>query len=440
MSLRERLADQGRYERQIDRLHRRYLFTRQLYELRQDDVSLASVVLNRSRFARVLARTVGRGEYELEPAQLRTIRVEGKERVVFSFRLTDLIVHGVVANIVSEAIAPILSPRLYSYRSGISWWAPISDLAAYARAHRTRHRDPRQRGLYVLQRDVDAYTDTIPVGAASPLWKLLRDALDRGATPLRDADWQLVERVVRPEVRLPGEARACPIRGVPTGQPISCVLFNLYLTSLDRALDRVSEGFYARYSDDILFAHPDAGMAREADALIDETLAGLGLGVNEEKRKNLYLTGAGRPSLAWEEARGTTAVRYLGTSVSAEGVIGLNKKKLRRLLHDIEQRALRTAAALRSSDLERRGRIVCSVLNRALDPQPGPFQEPSAVLLRRAVTDRRQLAQLDYLLAKIVLRAVTGDGSVRAFRAVPYRKIREQWGLQSILHARNRAA
>jgi hypothetical protein len=434
--LHDRLADSRRYERQIDRLHRRYLFTRGLYELRQDDVSLASVVLNGPRVARMLARTVRRGEYRLEPAELRPVRADGKERVVYSLRLTDMIVHGVVADILSEAIAPALSRRLYSYRSGISWWDPISDLAAYARAHRRRHRDPRQRGLYVLQRDVDAYTDTIPVGPQSLLWPVLAEALGAGSA-VPEADWRLVECVVRPDVRLADGALTCPIRGVPTGQPISCVLFNLYLARLDRVLDGVPGGFYARYSDDILFAHPDAGVARRVDALIDETLAELGLCVNDEKRRSAYLTGAGRASPDWPEARGTTTVRYLGTAVSAEGTIGLSRKKVRRLLRDLERRALRTAAALGSADLDRRGTVVCSVLNRALDPAPGPFQQPSAALLRQAVTDRRQLAQLDYLLARIVLRAVTGDANVRAFRTVPYRRIRERWGLVSLLRARN---
>jgi hypothetical protein len=32
---------------------------------------------------------------------------------------------------------------------------------------------------------------------------------------------------------------------------------------------------------------------------------------------------------------------------------------------------------------------------------------------------------------------VTGDGSVRAFRTVPYRKIRTDWGLVSLVTSRN---
>jgi hypothetical protein len=435
VSLHAQLADPERYERQIDRLHERHLFTRQLYELRQDGASLADVVLDRRRVAKLLARTVERGDYELAPAQLRRIRVHGKTRAVYALRLTDLIVSGVVARIVEEAIEPRLSRSLYSYRSGVSWWHPVAALAAYVRAHRRSHRDPRQRGLYVLHRDVDSYTDTIPVGGTSPLWPMLADVLG----PASAGDWSLVEEVVRPDVRSNG-ALTCSVRGVPTGQPISCVLFNLYLRPLDRALDAIPGAFYARYSDDFLFAHPDPGVAREADGLIDETLAALALRVNADKRRDLYLTGAGRASTAWAEARGTTTLRYLGTSISGEGTIGLNRKKVRHLLRDLEQRAARTAAGIGSADLDRRGRVVCSVLNRALAAEQGPFQEPSAILVGRAVTDRRQLAQLDYLLARIVLRVVTGDRTARAFRTVPYRRIRTEWGLRSLLHARNLCA
>jgi hypothetical protein len=227
---------------------------------------------------------------------------------------------------------------------------------------------------------------------------------------------------------------------VPTGQPISCVLFNLYLAPLDRALETIPGAFYGRYSDDILFIHPDPEVARAADALMDETLAQLQLRVNDSKRRNLYLTGAGRASTEWPEARGTTALKYLGTSIRADGTVGLNRKKLRRLLRDLEQRALRAAAAAKTTDLDSKGGLVCAVVNRALEARPAAFHEPSAPLVGHAVTDRGQLAQLDYLLARIVLRAVTGDRSVRAFRAVPYSKIRREWGLRSTLHARNEAA
>src|SRR5207247_8298738 len=84
------LADRRRYERQIERLHQRYLLTSRLYEMRQSDVSLASIVMNRGKVARLIAREVARGAYAFEPGELRTIKARHKTREVFSCRLTDL--------------------------------------------------------------------------------------------------------------------------------------------------------------------------------------------------------------------------------------------------------------------------------------------------------------------------------------------------------------
>jgi hypothetical protein len=432
------LRDARRYEREIDHLHGKHLFSRTLYELQQEDVPLAHLIQRRAKVAKLLARTVGRGEYVLEPGQVREIEVEGKVRAVVAYRLTDTIVTSVVSTLIEEAMTPRLSEQLYSYRAGVSWLKPSADFAAYIRAHRRARPDPRSRGLYVLRRDVDSYTDSIPVGPASRVWEMVRDVLEAAGTWIAEEDWELVERTIRPEVRELGGGYAMRIRGVPTGQPISCVLFNLYLDELDHTLAAVPDGFYARYSDDILFAHPDPGTAQEAAATIDRHAAALGLLIKEEKAENLYLTAAGRPSSEWDETRGTSSISFVGTSVSAAGTVALNRKKLRGVLRQIERRALRSAAAVRGADEATAGRAVCAVVNEALASAPSPFQQASASLLRRAVTDRSQLSQVDYWLARMVVKAVTGDGGVRAFRRVPYRTVRDDWGLASLVHNRNR--
>lgn len=435
------VRDPRRYEREIDRLHSKHLFTRTLYELRQENVSLARLIQKRSKVAKLLARSVGRGEYRLEPGQVREIEVDGKVRTVVAYGLTDTIVTGVVSTAIEDAVTPLLSDRLYSYRPGVSWLTPSADLALHIRAHRRQRLDPRSRGLYVLRRDVDSYTDSIPVAPGSRVWQMVRDALRAAGTrSIADQDWRLVEQTIRPELYELAGGHAVRIRGVPTGQPISCILFNLYLNELDHALAAVPGGFYARYSDDILFAHPDAETAREAAATIDAHVAALGLCIKHEKASNLYLTAAGRPSSEWEDTKGTSSIPFVGTAVSATGTVALNRKKLRRVLRELEQRAVRAAAAVRGSDGATAGRAVCSVVNQALNSAPSPFQQASTSLLRRAVTDRSQLAQIDYWLARMVVKAVTGDGGVKAFRRVPYRTVREEWGLVSLQHARNQRA
>lgn len=438
MDFHARLTDRRRYRRQIEKLHERHLETGRLYELRQSEVSLASFVLNGAKVARLLAEAVGGGHYRLGPARIRTIRVNGKERIVFAYRLTDLIVHGVVAGILEEASAPYLSPGLHSYRKGASWWTATSAFAAYVRTHARSRPDVRTRGLHVLRRDVDSYTDSIPVGDRSPAWAMLREALEEGGTPLRPAHWDLVESVVRPEAFVRRGELFTQYRGVPTGQPISCVLFNLYLARLDAELSAIPEAFYARYCDDFVFAHPEADVARAADARIRQTLGSLSLGLNESKSRDLYLTGAGRPSAQAAEFRGTTTVPFLGCLVSAQGTVSLSRQKRRRLLGDLRHRALRTARILGGAGADEVGELVCGVLNQALSPNLDPSQQRSAGWLRRIVTDRGHLKQLDYAIARIVLEALTGHRGARAFRRVPYRKMRRDWKLISLEHARNR--
>ncbi|HEX9902516.1 MAG TPA: hypothetical protein VGB72_06605, partial [Acidobacteriota bacterium] len=140
----------------------------------------------------------------------------------------------------------------------------------------------------------------------------------------------------------------------------------------------------------------------------------------------------------WPQSKGTTRVPFLGTFVFADGTVALEREKMHELVRDLRVRALRTAKVLKGEDEETVGRAVCAALNKAFDPEAKLFQQKSAGLLRRAITHRPQLAQIDLLAARAVLLAATGQGSVRAFRRIPYRKIRKEWGLVSLLQARNK--
>ncbi|HLB44869.1 MAG TPA: reverse transcriptase domain-containing protein [Candidatus Limnocylindrales bacterium] len=432
------LADHRRYERQIDRLHQRHLFDGGLQRLTDTGISLATVVMHRGEVARLLARTVDAGDYQLRPATIRAILIDGRRRMVFDYPLLDLIVHGVVADVLAEAVEPLLSSSVYSYRAGTSWLDGVSSLARYMRAHRRARPDPRTRGVYVLRRDVDSYTDSIPLGARSPLWTQLERAIaGLGSPPPTAADRQLISDVVRPTVATDGDPPATRLRGVATGQPISCVCFNLFLSEVDLELGSIPSAFYGRYSDDLVFAHPDADVARAASETLDRRLAALGLQLNAEKRHDLYLTGAGRSSEAWPAARGTTNVPFLGMRVTLDGVVALGHHKTRGLLRDARRRAGNAARALRDFDIDRRGHAVAGALNTLLDPDDHHLHGSAAPLLAGVVTDRRQLQQLDHLLARTVSSAVSGVRGPAAFRKLSYRRVRGELGLRSLRRTRD---
>jgi hypothetical protein len=414
------------------------MFDGGLHRLTDGEVNLATVVMHRGEVARLLARTVAAGEYQVRPATIRSILVEGKRRDVFEYPMLDLVVHGVVADVLAEAIEPGLSSCLYSYRAGTSWLDGVRSVARYLRAHRRSRPDPRTRGVYVLRRDIDSYTDSIPLGEGSRIWSLLQTSITRRGDPLpTPTDQALIEAVVRPVVFTDDGAPATRLRGVATGQPISCVCFNVFLSELDRELDGIADGLYARYSDDLLFAHPDASVARYVSDLIDRRVAELGLGLNTEKRRDLYLTGAGRASVDWPEARGTTSVPFLGMRVTMDGTIALGHRKGRGLLRDARRRALNTATALREAEQKTRARAVVGVLNAMLDPDDTELHGSSAPLLARVVTDRRQLEQLDHQLARLVAASVSRVRPGAAFRRLPYGQVRRELGLVSLRRARD---
>ena len=436
------LADHRRYETAIDRLHQRHIGDSSRYALTQEGVSLSGMVLHRGSVARLLARSVASGEYRIGPAALREIRVSGKRRVVFAYAPFDLVVHAVVAGVLSEVLEPTLSDRLYSYRSGCAWADAVADFARYVRQHGRQRQDPRTRGLYVLRRDVDAYTDSIPLDAVSPLWPMLRQLAQHVAgrgDDIRSADWDLLVAVTRPGLLGDDGGLATRLRGVPTGQPIATVAFNLYLRDIDEVLVADQAAFYGRYSDDLLFAHPDAAVARSVSAWLDDRLAELRLRFGDKKRRDLYLTGAGRASTEWLDARGTTSVPFLGMRVDMEGRVAIGDAKVRALLREAQRRARNVARSLEDAALDVRGRAVVRSLTQLLDMEDHYLQGASVPLLARVVTDRSQLRSLDLSLARIVATAVTGDPGPAAFRRVPYRVIRAEWGLPSLHRARDRS-
>lgn len=429
------LSDPGRYRDQIDRLHEHHLLGRGVHDLRQGEVSLASVVIHRDEVARVLATTVAAGDYRFSPAERRSIRVRGRLRTVYSFGLADVIVARVVTDVLERALAGSMSPALYSYRPGRAWWSAASDLARYVRVHQRRP-VPADRDLYVIRRDVAAYTDTIPVGPGSPVWPMLRTALraEQPGVPIRDGDWALVEAVVRPAIRTSGGPPRRLERGVPTGQPISVLLFNVYLADIDTAMAAIPGAFYARYSDDLVFAHTSPDVVQAAAARITAMTNALGLRLNDSKARDLYLTAAGRASAAWRSARGTDHVDLIGLRVDARGRVGLSDAKARELIRDLGRRAKATA---RHGGSEQEGvRLAAGMVRIALEPGDPDKSARAARLLRSVVTDRSQLADLDARIARTVAEAVTGRPSVRAFRGLPPRALRAA-GLPSLVEARN---
>ena len=78
--------------------------------------------------------------------------------------------------------------------------------------------------------------------------------------------------------------------GIPQGSPISCVLSNIYMFPLDKALEDAVErvgGLYRRYSDDIIISVPKEAM-NKCVAILEEAVKERDLALNQEKTEKRH--------------------------------------------------------------------------------------------------------------------------------------------------------
>ncbi|HVJ91508.1 MAG TPA: reverse transcriptase domain-containing protein [Labilithrix sp.] len=427
MSFVSALTDAARWRRQFDRLIRR-VRGRRFDALIQDGVRFAELVDERERVMRLARRAVADASYRPSPAVLGRAQIGGKERELARIGAIDLLVHAVVADALSEAFEPRLSPQLYSFRRGRSSWQAIRWLGRVAAAHRAEVTDVKARGVYVLRSDVQSYTDSIPLDDDAPLWRDLAEAIGLAA---ENAHFRMLVRLLRPEIVGQGPRH----RGLMFGAPTTNVLANLYLAPLDAELE--AAGAYARFGDDVLFADRDPDCVRSAVTTLERTLSARGLRPNPTKLRVHFWNGAARPSAVWPDAHGTSHVAFLGAAIGFDGTVRLSPANWAKVLSDLRARIQRTAKLVRDEPPRERARILSSVVNEALDVR-SPVATRAAELVFDLVSDRAQLAELDYLLARWIAEEATGTVGPRAFREIPWRWLRLEGGLASRVVMRNR--
>jgi hypothetical protein len=429
MRFEDEVADLRRVHRQIDGLASR-ADGRRLDLLVQDGVRFTQLLAERESTVRVIGRALADASYRPGVARLSQSFIAGKWREVARLGPLDMIAHGVVSEILGEKLEKHLSPRVYSYRAKTSPWHALRWLAKVAQVHSARRPDPRTRGLYVLRADIQRYAPTIPLDPGSLIWPELRAICE---VDERSPHWEMVRALILQElVDAEGNARSRD-RGVLFGAPTSNALMNLYLIPLDDAFIAL-RGAYARFGDDVLFAHFDREVVKRAKVELDRILVARRLEPNPDKVQVFYWNNAARPA---PEVKGVSRLLFLGACVGFDGTISLAPAKWRTTLRDLRGRILRTARLLPDETPEARAKVLAGVVNEAFELSSELGLGHKQMLLD-LVSDRTQLAQLDYWVALWIAEAATGARGPAAFRRLGYRWLRRKAKLESRVVARNR--
>ncbi len=430
----ENLHDPNRYERQIDKIFNKMKSLHglgALFEQKQDSVPLFTFGYDRRNLAKILAASVKKESYFYSPQTQFKIVTKNKERIIYSFSQTDKIVLGVLSNLLNEMFHPFLSPNVYSYRHRITAKNEVADLGHYVAEQRKKR---AAKGLYFFQTDIASYSDHVIVSPSSPFWDLIQTFFNELNIRPTDYQWYLIQGAIRPEYYNINGSLQQNIKGLPTGSPITTLLYNFYTTKVDHLFTHLPTLFYARYSDDLILCDPSLDKVRLAEESIHDTMKSLGLSLSEKKTHRMYLSPSGRPG---EEPgwKGCSTLELLGHSLNAFGAYTISFKRQKKLLDQTKARISNTLNLLRGETQEHLGRAVCGAVNDYfVDPNIGGNLAKTAV---RNSNDVKALAHLDYLIALAVAERISGIRGPQSFRRVPYRKIREDWKLISLTRLRN---
>jgi RNA-directed DNA polymerase len=203
------------------------------------------------------------GEYRPRPLlRIRVPKPAGGERLLGVPAVMDRVVQQATAQVLTPCWEPRFSPRSYAYRPGRGTHDALTAV----------ERVINGGAEYVLHLDIENFFDSVP----HPV------ALRSLAGDLKDERLALVvQRTLSCGVYENGLVRPT-IVGLAQGSPLSPLLANVALHRLDTQLEASSWEF-ARYADDCVVLLPSTDLATKVREATVQTLADLGLRLNERK-------------------------------------------------------------------------------------------------------------------------------------------------------------
>lgn len=390
--------------------------------------------VDKPAFANEIAEEIANQQFRFFYPIQKRLQVSHRKKLLYTFNLKDLIVQKALLSIIVEPFLKISSSHLYSYLPGRNYKQPVNQFIDYIKKNTNKK---GKIDLWLYRTDIRHYYEDIPVGENALLWTMLDNFFNQLNLKNHPAYIKsLFVDALRPVYQSIDNANAQNIRGIPYGAPISGVISNLYLMELDFKIEKIPNLFYVRYCDDILIAHYEKKVVNDAIDIIYQEMQRLGLIISETKEKRIYFTQSGSPSTD-KEFKGVSAFHFLGMIVRGDGNIHASHRRTHKFLMFCKNIILETGLQYHNLSLDHRGKEICEKINNSfvIETKEGQTTNLKEVILRSSC--HQFLKQLDYQLALWIAQNLSGIKGVRAFRKISYQKIRDEWGLMSLVMMRN---
>jgi hypothetical protein len=327
-----------------------------------------------------------------------------------------------------ERIVDLLLYRLLNQRLH-SWFCQSS----YAYRDRTYGLDPCQskiagvirswkKPLYVIKRDISDYFASVN---HEVLLRQLRFHIDP-----EDYLFRLVDERIRFQYQDECGSHRANI-GIPFGCASACVLANIYLTDLDRAMENIPDVRYFRYADDLLVLSPNRELAIQSAERITETLAELHLTTQARHAVDVVLDSQDTV-LVDPRFQVASRVRHLGLQFHHTGGVSLSRDKQRKI-QNLFRFAFRRSRRRwkRIAEPRERARTLAAIACEVV--QQGVRNVAILDYYLKHVTDVFQLRLLDRWLAEEILSLVFGGHKKGHFAKIGFAELRN-FGLPSLVH------
>jgi Reverse transcriptase (RNA-dependent DNA polymerase) len=363
-----------------------------------------------------------RCEFEFRPSVALHYNFNGKHRTLYIPPWEERIVDLLLYRILNKRLHSWFSPNSYAYRDrSFGLDACQSRIARMLRE--------AKGPLYVVKRDIADFFASIH---HENLLNKLASLVDRN-----DCLYRLLAQRVHFAYEENGGVQAAT-KGVPFGTSIACLLANIYLTEMDRAIEAVPGLRYFRYADDILLLSSSRDAALRAARQVEMELSALHLQTKASRRADLILapsrpvmSDGGAVDVEFTPAR---EFRHLGLLFRAGGDVALSRDKMRKIQNifrfDFRRKRRRWR---RETDPQARARALVDIAVEAIEK--GIRNVAVIDYYLKHVLDEEQLRRLDRWLAEEVLSAVFGGHKKGHFRRISFGQLRAM-GLPSLVHRR----
>ena len=360
-------------------------------------------------------RSLQGGKFEFRPAVALHYNFNGKHRTLYIPPWEERIVDLLLFRVLNRKLDDWFSPSSYAYRDH-------SHGLDSCQTRITRVLRTAKTPLYIVKRDIANYFASVD-----------HELLLKKVASLVDPDdylYQLLEQRVRFRYE-EGWCRRTAAIGIPFGTAIACVLANVYLTELDRQLERGTGLHYFRYADDMLLLSLSSETAVEAAQHLEFLLDGLRLRTKESHRADLVLTNENVCEAGFTAARD---FRHLGLLFRAGGDVALSRDKLRKI-QNMFRFAFRRKRRRWKKEADPIVRAQALVTVAVETVEKGIRNVALLDYYLKHVGDENQLRLLDRWLAEEVLSVVFGGHKKGHFRRISFERLRAM-GLPSLLHRR----